>query len=232
MKIHWLTLDHRSWNSIIGYSILIGYSSSWTTITYTNSNSISWNWLIYFHRTKNIAQFPFLHFLPFLLTVLRKCKRASFRQNIHVIFWNFCNKVCSVKQDTKHSIVLLPRLVSFFTERTLKSGWNDIRPVSIWKNRISVLVVIGPKLLGQDENSKSFFGQFLETWQLVLQYHPWKMKDKWKWTWAPNICKIFSFIRSSNVRTSKVSLRIYKLDRAVLCRVGNRNRPVCYNRHL
>ena len=30
-------------------------------------------------------------------------------------------------------------------------------------------------------------------------------------------CKIFSFIRSSNVRTSKVSLRIYKLDRAVLC---------------
>lgn len=28
-------------------------------------------------------------------------------------------------------------------------------------------------------------------------------------------CKIFSFIRSSNVRTSKVSLRIYKLDRAV-----------------
>ena len=30
-------------------------------------------------------------------------------------------------------------------------------------------------------------------------------------------CKIFSFIRSSNVRTSKVSLRIYKLDRAVPC---------------
>lgn len=30
-------------------------------------------------------------------------------------------------------------------------------------------------------------------------------------------CKIFSFIRSSNVRTSKVSLRIYKLDRAVRC---------------
>ena len=142
MKIHWLTLDHRSWNSIIGYSILIGYSSSWTTITYTNSNSISWNWLIYFHRTKNIAQFPFLHFLPFLLTILRKCKRASFRQNIHVIFWNFCNNVCSVKKDTKHSIVLLLRLVSFFSEGTLKSGWNDIKPVSIWKNRISVLVVI------------------------------------------------------------------------------------------
>ena len=98
MKIHWLTLDHRSWNSIIGYSILIGYSSSWTTITYTNSNSISWNWLIYFHRTKNIAQFLFLprgwwfHFLPFLLTVLRKYNRASFRQNIHVIFCIYCNK--------------------------------------------------------------------------------------------------------------------------------------------
>ena len=159
-KLVLLVLDHRTWNSIIGYSIFIGYSSSWTKITYTNSNSISWNWLIYFHRTKNIAQFPFLHFLPFLLTVLRKCKRASFRQNIHVIFWNFCNKVCSVKQDTKHSIVLLPRLVSFFTERTLKSGWNDIRPVSIWKNRISVLVVIGPKLLGQDENSKFWVTQF------------------------------------------------------------------------
>ena len=148
-KIVLLVFDQRTWNSIIGYSILIGYSSSWTTITYTNSNSISWNWLIYFHRTKNIAQFLFA-FLPFLLTVLRKYNRASFRQNIHVIFWNFCNNVCSVKKDTKHSIVLLLRLVSFFSERTLKSGWNDIKPVSIWKNRISVLVVTGhrPKTSG------------------------------------------------------------------------------------
>ena len=71
-KLVLLVWDHRTWNSIIGYSILIGYSSSWTKITYTNSNSISWNWLIYFHRTKNIAQFQFLHFLHFFTEKMKQ----------------------------------------------------------------------------------------------------------------------------------------------------------------
>ena len=63
-KLVLLVLDHRTWNSIIGYSILIGYSTSWTKITYTNSNSISWNWLIYFHRTKKILlNFYFFFFM-------------------------------------------------------------------------------------------------------------------------------------------------------------------------
>ena len=47
-------------------------------------------------------------------------------------------------------------------------------------------------------------------------------------------CKIFSFIRSSNVRTSKVSqdLQTGQSSASGLHRVGNRNRPLRYNRHL
>ena len=48
--------------------------------------------------------------------------KISSRKLRHALSFSLeCTNVCSVKKDTKHSSVLLLRLVSFFTEETLIS---------------------------------------------------------------------------------------------------------------